>query len=87
MTRGICEECGEYGKIHIHHQDGNHSNDVASNRQVLCPRCHSLAHVELLIQSTGRPGAKPISVRAPETYKPTPWAEVRRQYQACFPRA
>lgn len=42
-----CELC-EYNKckaaLEIHHIDGNHNNNVASNRLVLCANCHRETH-------------------------------------------
>jgi len=74
MIKGICQECHKLGAVHVHHKDGNHENDARENRAVLCPSCrHILAHKEYL-----PPDWKP---------EPLPWAEVRRQYFTCFPRA
>jgi len=83
---GICEHCKEVKRLDVHHKDGNHDNDVPENWQSLCSRCHRLAHVDLCIATTGRPGTKPLSDRVYGIPK-LPWAEVRRQYFACLPRA
>ena len=83
---GICSKCGKEGAVEVHHIDGNHDNDIASNRVVICRRCHHLAHIELLLAKTGRPGTKPISDRV-YGMPPVDWQEVKRQYQLCFPRA
>ena len=85
MNDSLCSHCGEVKKLNIHHIDGNHYNDIPENRQPLCPRCHHLAHVELLIKNTGRPGTKPISERVFDMPRVTK-EEVKRQYLACFPR-
>lgn len=45
-----CEKCGWAEKneftglipLHVHHIDGDCSNTVPSNLQLLCPNCHSL---------------------------------------------
>jgi hypothetical protein len=40
-----CEKCGDWFPfLHIHHMDGNHSNNSNDNLAVLCPRCHILEH-------------------------------------------
>lgn len=42
MNRRICCICNEQGKhLHIHHIDGNHSNNDIENLAVLCLECHS----------------------------------------------
>lgn len=79
--KGICEKCGREGTIHCHHKDGNHDYDVVTNKQNLCPSCHRLAH-----GSTGL-GAGEVRFPVPDEYPLIPWAEVRAQYFACFPRA
>lgn len=46
----VCEKCGikdwnnEPIGFHLHHIDGNHSNNDLQNLQVLCPNCHSQTH-------------------------------------------
>jgi 5-methylcytosine-specific restriction endonuclease McrA len=85
----ICEICGVKGRLHIHHIDGNHGNDVPENKKVLCNHCHHLAHIELWIAKTGRPGTKPLSERLPYgiPFPKLPLGEVKQQYKQCFPRA
>ncbi len=39
-----CKICGTANKIQVHHIDGDHHNNTASNRVRLCQRCHSLVH-------------------------------------------
>lgn len=86
---GICQDCKELGKIHIHHEDGNHDNDVFSNRRVLCPACHRKTHINMRVAKGERPSAEPLSERLPYGYNFPGFLfdEVKRQYQACFPRA
>ncbi len=88
--KGTCEECGRIGIVNVHHIDGYHNHDAPENRRTLCPHCHRQAHIELCLKMFGRPGAKAASTeRLPLGWhpEPLPWAEVRRQYFACFPRA
>lgn len=85
--QGICEMCGRNGIIHIHHKDGNHKNDIQNNKMSVCPRCHSVAHIDENIIRTGRPGSKPLVERTFEPFPKLPWEEVRKQYNTCFPRA
>lgn len=89
MTRGICQECARFGAVHIHHKDGNHSNDAQDNRKKLCPSCHKLAHIELLLASTGRPSTQPLAERLPVNISPPSvgMSYIRDQYKLCFPRA
>ena len=44
-----CEKCGykEYPQIlGVHHKDGDRENNCKENLQILCPMCHSLAHMK-----------------------------------------
>lgn len=86
---GICQECRKKTcRIEIHHKDGNHNNDIESNRKDLCSGCHHKAHVEMR-RVQGLPlGTRPISERLPVGYKypSVGKAEIRRQYFICFPR-
>lgn len=44
-----CEQCGydtEPSILGVHHIDMNHSNNALSNLIVLCPNCHSIAHMK-----------------------------------------
>ena len=82
MKQGTCQDCNKQGVVHIHHRDGNHSNDVPDNRVPLCASCHRMAHSVLGIGTNRREEYLPIDWE-PE---PVPWAEVRRQYYDCFPR-
>lgn len=38
---GISEWQGQSISLHVHHIDGNHTNNVLENLQILCPNCHS----------------------------------------------
>lgn len=43
-----CEICGlstwldKPIKLHLHHKDGDHTNNTLENLQILCPNCHSM---------------------------------------------
>lgn len=39
---GITEWMGKPVKFHLHHIDGNHTNNELLNLQILCPNCHSM---------------------------------------------
>lgn len=40
-----CERCGsKKSKLHVHHKDLNWRNNSEDNLQVLCQKCHGLAH-------------------------------------------
>lgn len=50
----VCEVCGD-GPAHVHHRDGNHSNNDPDNLAYLCKRHHARAHSgELLREALGR---------------------------------
>lgn len=38
---GITQWNGKKITLHLHHKDGNHSNNELSNLEILCPNCHS----------------------------------------------
>lgn len=40
----ICQVCGAEENIHVHHKDGDPSNDDISNLIPLCVGCHRKAH-------------------------------------------
>lgn len=42
-----CVICGFDKVIHVHHIDGNHTNDCPSNLIPLCPNHHGMAHMTL----------------------------------------
>jgi 5-methylcytosine-specific restriction endonuclease McrA len=59
---GTCEHCGLTGKVHIHHRDFNHSNDVPCNHQTLCPHCHTQIHIpNNLARNQARRDANPVN--------------------------
>jgi len=38
---GVCAYCGEHaGSFHLHHKDGDHSNNDIDNAEGWCPNCH-----------------------------------------------
>lgn len=39
-----CESCEETESLHIHHIDGDHTNDDLENLVPLCPSCHAKVH-------------------------------------------
>lgn len=42
-----CARCGDTGikrSLHVHHIDGNHTNNEISNLMVLCYKCHRELH-------------------------------------------
>lgn len=42
----VCEQCGKVKytrNIHIHHKDGNYTNNDYDNLQIVCVDCHPLA--------------------------------------------
>lgn len=77
MADGICQECHEFGLIHVHHKDGNHDNDAQGNRRTLCPSCHRLEHVK---------DKEPTPYCNASKKERLPREIVERQYSACFPR-
>ena len=80
IMKGICKGCGLTGKVVVHHKDRNHFNDTPANRISLCQKCHSHAHWQV-------PGTKPRVEIAPAEYPRISWKEIKKQYNACFPRA
>lgn len=40
----ICEKCGLFQNIHIHHKDEDRKNNNISNLQALCRSCHISLH-------------------------------------------
>ena len=47
-----CRLCGAEEYLHIHHQDGDPTNDGPENLVTLCERCHSRVHTQ---NDSGRP--------------------------------
>lgn len=81
--KGYCVLCGNNGRLVVHHKDGNHSNDIPTNRINLCYRCHLVAH-NRADKGNGR-----RSERLPLDWRPMHLSpvEIKRQYLCCFPRA
>lgn len=73
---GTCKKCGSSGKLHIHHKDGNHENNMVGNRQPLCPSCHRLEHARDMAPYINKSRGLPL---APEY--------IKMQYELCHPRA
>ena len=43
-----CQRCGRYGRMEIHHVDGDPSNNTPDNLRTLCRGCHLLHHARPL---------------------------------------
>ncbi|MDE4908923.1 HNH endonuclease [Methanogenium marinum] len=41
-----CRHCGAEEYLHIHHRDGDRTNDTPDNLITLCERCHSSVHAK-----------------------------------------
>lgn len=39
---GLTEWLGQPIPLHLHHKDGDHSNNLLENLELLCPNCHAL---------------------------------------------
>ncbi|MFQ5474890.1 MAG: HNH endonuclease [Candidatus Nanoarchaeia archaeon] len=52
-----CQACGNHGR-HIHHIDGNSSNNGRNNLILLCPNCHDDAHTKRIPRSVLKNYAK-----------------------------
>ncbi len=37
---GLCQKCGAITCLEVHHKDGDHSNNVIDNYEILCVDCH-----------------------------------------------
>jgi hypothetical protein len=48
LVKKICDKCGfipvSLCQLDVHHIDGNHQNNEATNLQTLCANCHRLEH-------------------------------------------
>ena len=57
-----CEACGETRKLHVHHCDGDQTNNDPTNLQTLCQYCHDFWHA--LLKRRGLPvrGRVPVLV-------------------------
>ncbi len=53
---GACEACGAVDELHVHHVDGDHSNNEPVNLQTLCEKCHIYWHSAL--KRMGSAGAR-----------------------------
>lgn len=42
--KDACETCGSTVRLHVHHVDGQPSNNSASNLRTLCASCHMRLH-------------------------------------------
>lgn len=54
----FCSMCGYFKHpevLHIHHKDGDHSNNAIENLCIVCPTCHEETH---FLTKTGKWGAK-----------------------------
>lgn len=50
-AEGLCERCGEQGRLHVHHKlyiSGRQPWEYRDDQLIaLCPSCHEFAHVEM----------------------------------------
>jgi len=70
-----CEKCNSNEKLLVHHLDNNMSNNVISNLQTLCKRCHQIEH-QCWLNLKDRTGK--YSVRRPKICE---WCE--KQFLPC----
>jgi len=49
-NEGYCVKCLIYGKHHRHHKDGNLTNWSKENIKLLCQKCHSLEHRNMVLK-------------------------------------
>ena len=65
-----CVECGSTENLGIHHIDGNHENNEASNLQWMCVSCHAKLHAmwrrKGLPEATGGHGTASEGLHCPE---------------------
>lgn len=40
----VCNGCGSWDNLQVHHKDGNHENNSPDNLEWLCVNCHSKKH-------------------------------------------
>jgi hypothetical protein len=45
--KSACEACGRTTALHVHHSDGDPSNNDPANLQTLCTHCHGFWHKTL----------------------------------------
>ena len=43
-----CQRCGMYGRLEVHHRDGDPSNNTPDNLTTYCRRCHLQHHARPL---------------------------------------
>lgn len=60
-----CQACGLHSSIteldmwcglEVHHMDDNHDNNEDSNLVTVCPLCHGILHLDLMLQEGRMPG-------------------------------
>ena len=44
VAKRACASCGATESLCVHHKDGDHTNNVPDNLEVLCMSCHSSQH-------------------------------------------
>ena len=49
LKKNGCNDCNSMENLHIHHIDGNKTNQQLENLQCLCMRCHKKAHINLRV--------------------------------------
>lgn len=47
VPRKKCEMCGGTETLHVHHKDGDVTNNAIKNLQVLCVKCHNKEHARM----------------------------------------
>lgn len=53
-----CSDCGSEKELHVHHRDGNHSNNQPENLEVLCKDCHWNRHRDEVAERASGPKRK-----------------------------
>jgi hypothetical protein len=50
----VCETCGDHNPLHldVHHQDGDHANNLDENLVTLCANCHAETHRDASVSRT-----------------------------------
>lgn len=49
-----CALCGATGKLHVHHLNGDPTDNTLSNLMTLCPSCHQKAHSPNFLGASGQ---------------------------------
>ena len=52
----VCEYCGAYNNLQVHHVDNDYKNNNINNLKILCSKCHGLEHPDIVIPNVGRRG-------------------------------